>query len=439
MAQIATVGRGDGVRDDGAIGTQEEPAIFRRNNTRAFGIAKRLEGADDGLAVKTLHAYLVRQILASLLITVMVFTFVLLLGNALKEILPLLVNRQLSFGVVAQAAALLVPFAWVFALPMGMLTATLLVFGRFSADQELTAVRASGISLLSLISPILLLSLALCALSALVNMEIGPRCRVAYTNIMFNLKAQFSGAQLPEGRAIKDFPGYIFQVGKNRNGDLEDVMIFVLKDETNTVTTVRAARGKLEVDAPNKRITLILYDGKSVDFRDGRMIPGAFAELPIPLEFGGPQQSTFRPNISDLTHAQLWDELHDWEERLNAQVSGRNLSKEQLQIRKRELENLVGDPTTQIRFRIHQQVAFSFACLGFTLVGIPLGIRMHRRETNVGIAVALVLVAVYYSFILLGQSLNTRAEWAPHLIVWLPNFIFQAVGAVLLWRANRGV
>ena len=388
--------------------------------------------------LKTLHTYLTRQVLASLLMTVAVFTFVLLLGNVLKEILTLLVNRQATLGIVAQAIGLLIPFVWVFALPMGMLTATLLIFGRFSADQELTAVRASGVSLLSLISPILLLSLALCAISAFVNLEIAPRCRVAYKNLLFTLRVELSNIQLPEGRFIKDFPGYIFYVGKNRRGNLQDVIVYHLGDKTNPARTLRAPRGRMELDPTNQfTVNLFLYDAKWISVAGQQS--GDFSEIQIPLKFNAPAKDKQTPKISDMTLTQLWDELHDLERRVGERLPVSKLPVEQRRDKKREWERQRRDLTSPVRVQIHQQVAFSFACFGFTLIGIPLGIRVHRRETNIGIALALVLVGIYYSFIVLGKSLDTHPQWAPHLIVWLPNFLFQAVGAVLLWRANKGI
>lgn len=369
--------------------------------------------------------------------TVMVCTFVLLLGNALKEILPLIVRGQVRMSVVAQSIGLLVPWVWVFALPAGMLTATLLLFGRFSADQEFTAVRASGISLLSLSTPILILSLCLCALSAWVNLELGPRCRIAYKTLLGRLAAEFSAGYLPERTPIKDFSDYIFYVGKNQKGELQDIWIFKLANQTNLEQTVHAQRGKLEVDGANKRLLLTLYNGQGLAVT-GNQPSGSFEETSIELNLEQ-KQSNSSGQIDDMTFAELRKELASWESRLSLPIEAKGLTPQQRAAKKRELEQVRREFISPIVFHMHRQVALSFACFGFTLIGIPLAIRVQRRETNVGLALSLILVAVYYGFSLFAQSLNNRPECLPHLLIWLPNFLFQSVGAFLLWRANRGL
>ncbi len=380
--------------------------------------------------MKTLHKYLTGQVLASLVLTVAVFTFVLLLGNIIKEILSLLINGQAGPGIIFQAISLLIPFVWVFALPMGLLTATLLVFGRFSADQELTAARASGVSLLSLIMPILLLSLCCCGLSAWINTDLGPRSRVAYIKLLFRVRAELMNAQLPEGRFIRDFPGYIFYTEKNRGGNLQNVMIFKLENGTNVETTLRAPRGRLETDVTNKQMILHLFDARGVTLNGSRVAISSMPELTKSFDLNTATNLPGKPKVSDMTFWQLRDELRDLERRIGLPPEA-TLTSDELRAQARELANQRNDLTEPIRVEMNREISFSFAYFGFTLVGIPLGIRMHRRETNVGIAIALLLVLVYYSFIITAEHLSARPELAPHLILWLPNFIFQAIGAVL--------
>lgn len=377
--------------------------------------------------MRTLHLYLTRQMLATLGMTVFVFTLVLLLGNVLKEIIRLLVNRQLTLGVACHSVLLLIPWVMAFSLPIGMLTAALLVFGRFSADQELTAARASGISLISLISPVLLLSVAISGLCAWLNFDIAPASRVAYLKLILQANARDPSGVLRSGETVQ-LGDWTILAEKKDGTNLYEVKV---SQYTPTGEKwVEAPTGDLQSDSAHHRIILTLHSADSwvwTKENNGWLPQLNGGDPTFPINVDSESQSVLTVGIGDMTFRQLRQHLKDLERAPAAAPATPQAVKQ-----------LIVDATTPVRVYMHRMVAFSFACIGFTLVGIPLGIRAHRRETSVGVATALLLMLIYYSFVVLAQAWVSHPERVPFLIVWLPNFIFQAVGGVLLWRANRG-
>ena len=376
--------------------------------------------------MKTLHLYLLRQVTAALLLTVTVFTFVLLLGNVLREILLLMMNQQASLLVVAKAIGLLIPWVLVFALPMGMLTATLLVFGRFSADQELTAVRAGGISLVALVTPVLLLSVVLTGVTGWFNLQLAPQARVAYKRLLWRIGVERPTALLAENQFIREFPGFVIYV-RNVNGDtLHDLLIYEMATNAPAASTnglpipaaesaprveriLSAATATVSVDPTNRAIQLHLPEVQGVEVSSGT--PTVSYDNLVVLNPRAENPTTERTALTDMTFAQLMTQYYEFRR--------------------------LGVNPLPVAVQMHRQIAFSFACLGFTLIGIPLGIRAHRRETSIGVGIALLLVLVYYAFLLLAQAWDTYPGRHPELIMWIPNLLFQGIGAGLLWRANR--
>ncbi|MBX3732922.1 MAG: LptF/LptG family permease [Verrucomicrobiae bacterium] len=365
----------------------------------------------------TLHRYLLRQTLATCLLTVATFTLVLLLGNVLKDVFDLIAVGALTPGAALRAIALLLPFAFSFALPIGMLTASLLVFSRLSVDQELTAIRAGGISLVAAITPVLLLALVMTGVSATLNMVVAPRCRVAFNDLRDTLARQNPTAFIGEGRYVT--LGHLTLYAKEvRGNQLRDVLIYGTTNVVRDGVTLRMR--DLDVWAPSAELVigtngfpeaLRLRDLQGLRLTSEGWQSGFLSEHLEPIR-GFRPGGRLKPKMSLMTYPQLREELAQRREE--------------------------GVPAGPVLVHLHKQLAFAFACLAFPMVGIPLGIRVHRRETNIGVAIALALLAVYYSFVILGHAFETRSAYHPHLLFWIPNVAFQGIGMFLIWRANRG-
>ena len=131
-----------------------------------------------------LHRHILKEILVATGLAMGLFIFVLLVGNALRDVAELAVAGKLDFWVFIKVLGLFIPYVASFALPLGMLTGTLIAFGRLSSQREITAMKSAGLSLYQIATPVFLIAFAGMAAAVLINLHYAPQSRVERKALM---------------------------------------------------------------------------------------------------------------------------------------------------------------------------------------------------------------------------------------------------------------
>lgn len=382
--------------------------------------------------MKLLHRHLFANVALTCLASVGLFAFVLLLGNALRDLLGYVLAGQLDPVTFLRLLALLVPFVVSYALPMGVLTGVLLVLGRMSSDRELTAIRAAGVSVAGIAAPILFLALLGVAASLAINFEFMPRARIAYKQELAQAVRQNPLSFIVPRTFIRDFPGIVLYVGEKRNDEtLRDFWLWEVDAQGRVKRFARADVGHLRYDeAANKLVlTLERAQAEQRDEKDPEnfaVVRSAAAweratfDLPLDRVTGG---RTVRTKLKEQTLGLL---LAEWR-RLGEPAPG--LSAEARAERERQ--------RMRVQITLHEKAAMAFSVLAFALLAVPLGIKVSRKETSANLGVALALAMGYYFATVVAGWFDNRPELRPDLLMWLPNLAFQALGVWLLRRVDR--
>ncbi|MEC8219060.1 MAG: LptF/LptG family permease [Verrucomicrobiota bacterium] len=377
-----------------------------------------------------LHRHILKEILVATGLAMGLFIFVLLVGNALRDVAELVVAGKLDFWVFIKVLGLFIPYVASFALPLGMLTGTLIAFGRLSSQREIIAMKSAGLSLYQVATPVFLIAFAGMAAAVLINLHYAPQSRVERKALMAEALTDNPVGFIEERRFIYDFPGYVIYMGGREGSVMKDFWIWELDDQKRVKLFLRSAEGILGYDKVNKDLILSLKDGTAEQrdsenpeaFSDNMPDSLFFGELPIalPLDqlFGDGDQKRKLRN-KEMTFAQLMD----------------------LRQGELEKETASGEPMNEARLslqvHIQKNFALAFSVFSLAVFGVPLAIQVGRKETYANLGIALVIAMTYYFLIIMVSWLEDIPSLRPDLLIWLPNLIFQGVGFWMIHRASR--
>jgi lipopolysaccharide export system permease protein len=413
--------------------------------------------------MRVLTRYLLRSHVGPFFFALVALTSVVLLNTLAKE-LANLAGKGLPTRVFFEFFYLSLPANLALTLPMSVLVAVLYTVSQMAAENEIMALKASGVDLRRAFLPLLVAATFIAGGMVWFNDQVLPASNYRWRMLMMDV-AQTSPLILLQPQVInpiKTADGvarYYLRAGRieEAGNRLRDVTIYDVSN-ADVARTIYADSGRIAFNETQTDLILTLYSGhiREVQLSQPETFQSTRFQRQL-LRMAGVSQRLERTTDSnlrtdrDMTGSMMRaeiDTLHVQISKLQAQASKPIPPSAGIEP---TTTDVAGEPIPYLQARIkslHTQIreyqteiqnkySIAAAALVFVLIGVPIALRFARGGVGMVIGVSLAIFSIYYVGLIAGESLADQGYMPPWLAMWLTNLVFGALGVVGLWRVGR--
>ncbi len=439
------------------------------------------------LTMRLLSRYFVREMVFPFIFSLLMITFLLFINFLLRAI-----DRFLGKGldVLTILEYLFLNLAWIIALsvPMAVLLATLMAFGRLSEDNEINALRASGVSFLSIIRAPLMFGVTVALMLIYFNNYILPDMNFRARLLSGDIYRKRPGMNIEPGIFIDNLPDYSMIVGGKKGELFSDVRIFS-KGQKESQTSIHAKTGTLSTLADAFLLTLFdgeIHELEMADYSNYRRIIFETHRITIPADdiLLNRRDSSNRTD-REMSVPMILDKVENYENRIDVvntrlagaffrtledslwpgtisegneivesarkkiradtTLSGKQLHKKERQLRslERQVKNEFGLITSYQKGRnkylveVHKKFSLPFACILFVLLGAPLGVMSKRGGFAMSTSLSFGFFLLYYILLIGGEEMADRNQVSAAVGMWVPNAVVLILALYLTLHTVR--
>ena len=364
--------------------------------------------------MRRLDRYILAEIIGPLALGFLVYTVILLL-QALFKSAELIIRSGVDLSTVSQLLMLSMPWIVVMTIPMSLLFGILIAIGRLSADSELVAIRAGGISLFSLYRPVAMLSLVLTGLNVYLMLEVLPQGNHALQQLRLEILTQSLTDEVEPRVPHTGWQNKVLYVFESPAGDRRWKGTFLADAVPTQNSEVTVAEwGEARTEGDEVLLTLENATIHAVDLEQEENYQLAYNEvLTVRLATLTNQRaaSSVKRGLRELSFAELLAKIQDTTQS--------------------------EDVRRLAQVELHKKFSLPAACLVFGLLALPLGFSNSRGGRSSGFAISLGVVLIYYVLLNAGEDFAREGTLPAPLAVWMPNVALLLLGLFLLARRNR--